>query len=167
MSTTNGHGSHASVTGVRPPAPASPAAMSTDATPLAAGAVYRAWGWPVTIRHDRVWLESDIVARIIPVLLATEVAAILTRRHCPAPVLAHPYATEHQILLAGERFGVALPWPPDVRQVTGTLLLPPTFTPRGPVTRVRPPEPDALRLCREIDVLAAVRTALSDPPSSP
>lgn len=43
-------------------------------------------------------------------------------------------------------------------RVTGTLL-PPTVTTRGPVRWVRPPQPDALRLCREADVLAALRAA--------
>lgn len=53
----------------------------------------------------------------------------------------------------------------DIELVTGTLLLPPTVTTRGPITWTQLPEPDALRLCREIDVLAALRTALNDPPT--
>ncbi|MGQ0719226.1 MAG: hypothetical protein ACT4NP_18320 [Pseudonocardiales bacterium] len=46
----------------------------------------------------------------------------------------------------------------------GVLLLPPTVTPRGPITWVRPPGENSLRLCREIDLFGAVRTALNDPP---
>lgn len=80
-------------------------------------------------------------------------------------VLTHPYAPEHRVMLAGEPYGVMLPWPPGVHRITGTLLLPPTVTPRGPLTWVCPPQPDALRLCREIDILAALRTALIDPPA--
>jgi hypothetical protein len=40
----------------------------------------------------------------------------------------------------------------DVHRVSGTLLLPPTETPRGPLGWVHPPEPESLPLCREIDV---------------
>ncbi|MGQ0778013.1 MAG: hypothetical protein ACT4NY_26985 [Pseudonocardiales bacterium] len=127
----------------------------------------QAWGWPVTLRRNQISLnlDSDTVALIIPVPLATEVTAILTQRRCSVPVLAHPYAPEHRILLVAERFGVALPWPPGVHQVAGTLLLPPTVTPRGPITWAQLPEPDTLRLSREIDVLAALRIALNDPPA--
>jgi hypothetical protein len=75
-------------------------------------------------------------------------------------VLTHPHAPGHQVLLAGERYGVELPWPPGVHRVAETLSLPPTATARGPITWVHPPEPDALALCREVDVLAAVRTVL-------
>jgi hypothetical protein len=74
--------------------------------------------------------------------------------------LAHPYTPEHHILLTGERYGVTLPWPPQVHQVTGVLLLPPTVTSRGPITWTNPPREDSLRLCREIELFGAVRTAL-------
>ncbi len=66
------------------------------------------------------------------------------------------------MLLAGEPYPVALPWPPGVDRITATLLLPPTLTPRGPLRWVHPPCENSLGLCREIDVLAAMRTALSD-----
>jgi len=137
-----------------------------DTDPLAATTGYRAWGWPVTLRRDQISLnlDGDTVALIIPAPLATEVTTILTQRRCPVPVLAHPYAPEHRILLVAERFGVALPWPPGVHQIIGTLLLPPTVTPRGPITWAQLPDLDALRLSREIDVLAALRTVLDYPP---
>ncbi|MGH3900827.1 MAG: hypothetical protein ACRDTA_21805 [Pseudonocardiaceae bacterium] len=153
------------VTGDPPPPPVTTGDTRVDPDPLAATAGYQAWGWPVTLRHDqiRLNLDGDTLALIIPVLLATEVIAILATRRCPVPVLAHPYAPEHRILLVAERFGVTLPWPPGVHQVTGTLLLPPTVTPRGPITWIQLPEPEALPLCREIDVLAALHTALNDP----
>ncbi len=63
---------------------------------------------------------------------------------------------------------VTLPWPHQVHQVTGVLLLPPTVTLRGPITWTRPPRQDSLQLCREIDLFGAVRTALNDsPPGDP
>jgi hypothetical protein len=137
---------------------------SADATSPIGGATYQAWGWPVTCyRHQvRLSLTNDTVALVIPALLAAEVTAILVARRCPPPVLVHPEAPEHRIVLAGERYGVALPWPPGVARGTGALLLPPTVTPRGPITWVHPPQPDALRRCREVDVFTALRTALRD-----
>jgi len=68
------------------------------------------------------------------------------------------------VLLAGESYGVPLSWPSGVQVATGMLPLPPTVTPRGPVTWVHLPEANTLRLSREIDVFAAVRTALRAPP---
>ena len=81
-------------------------------------------------------------------------------RMAPA-VLAHPYAPDHHMVLTGERFGSPLPWPPDVYQVTGAVMLPPTMTICGPITWVRSPSKDSLRLSREIDVFGALRTVLS------
>lgn len=149
------------------PPPPTTGDTQLDTDPFAATAGYRAWGWPVTLRLGQVWLnlDGDTLALIIPVLLATEVTAILAMRRCPVPVLAHPYAPECRILLVAQRFGLAMPWPPCVREVTGTLLLPPTVTPRGPITWIQLPEPDALPLCGEIDVLTALHTALKDPPA--
>ena len=80
------------------------------------------------------------------------------------PLDGHSWERQHRVLLAGERYGVALPWPPGVHRASGTLPLPPTKTAGGPVTWVHPPEADALRLCREVDVFGALRTALRDPP---
>lgn len=133
--------------------------------PVATAASYRSWGWPVSLRRNQVTLDLDdqVVAIILPTDLATEVTAILAARRCPVPALAHPCAPTHRVLLAGEPFGAELPWPAPVQQVAGTLPLPPTATPRGPITWVRTPQPEALRLCREIDLFAAVRTALRDP----
>jgi len=150
-----------------PPPPAIIGDTRVDTDPIGATTDYRAWNWPVTLRRDQIslTLDGDTMALIIPVLLATEVTTILAQQRCPVPVLAHPYAPEHRILLVAEPFGVTLPWPPGVHHVTGTLLLPPTMTPRGPITWIQLPEPDALRLCREIDVLAALRIALNDPPA--
>jgi len=156
-----------------PPAPAEiPAMVSpaddarSDAGPLAAADGYRAWGWPVTLRGEQVWLnlEPDTVALIMPVPLAAQVTVILNQRRCPPLALVYPETPEHRVLLAGERYGVALPWPPSVHRASGTLPLPPTKTAGGPVTWVHPPEADALRLCREVDVFGALRTALRDPP---
>jgi hypothetical protein len=141
--------------------------VSSDTRPLAAAGGYRVWGWPVVLRGDQVWLnlEPDTVALSIPIPLAARVTAILNQRRCPPLVVVHPDTPELRVLLAGERYGVALPWPPGVCRSTGTVPLPPTMTPRGPVTWMHPPEQDALALCREVDVFAALRTALHDPPT--
>lgn len=142
----------------------------TDLPPQVLATRYEAWGWPVTQRGNQVWLSlgQDAVAVLIPVSLAGQVTAILRHRRCPPPVLAHPDAPGHQVLLAGERYGVELPWPPAVHRVTESLLLPPTVTARGPITWVHPPEPDALTLCREVDVVTALRAVLrgSPPPET-
>ena len=56
-------------------------------------------------------------------------------------------------------------WPAGVHRVTGTLLLPPSVTRHGPVRWIHPPRLHTLRWCREIDVCAAVNTAVrEDPP---
>ncbi|MGQ0776176.1 MAG: hypothetical protein ACT4NY_17410 [Pseudonocardiales bacterium] len=133
-------------------------APGSEGGPFAAEMIYRGWGWPVILRREQVWLalESEAVALLIPAVLATEVAVILADRYCPSAMLTHPYAPEHRVLLAGEPFPVMLSWPPGVHRVTTCLLLPPAMTPRGPLTWTYPPQPEALRLCREIDVLAAL-----------
>ncbi len=140
-------------------------ADSVAAAGLAAGGIaYPGRGWPVTRHRDQVWLSlrRDVLALAIPILLSTEVTQILIARRCIPPVLAHPYTPEHHIMLTGERYGVPLPWPDQVHQVTGGLLLPPTVTPRGPITWIQPPREDSLRLCREIDLFGALRTVLND-----
>lgn len=144
-------------------------ATGTDVGPLAATVGYRALDWPVTLDRNQIWLDldHDAVALIITEPVATQVTAILTARDCMPPVLAHPYAPGHRVLLAGEPYGVALPCPPGVHRVTGTVLLPPTVTPRGPVTWVQPPQENSLQFCREIDLFGALRTALREPPPPP
>jgi hypothetical protein len=148
-----------------------PGESGADAAGLAAGgAAYQGWGWPVTLHRDqvRLSLHCDVSAWALPVPLGTEVTEILTRRRCAPPVLAHPYAPEHHIVLTGERYGVPLPWPHQVHQISGVLLLPPTATPRGPITWIQPPQEDSLQLCREIDLFGALRTTLRDfPPDGP
>ena len=139
---------------------------SSDGRPLAAVVGYRVWGWPVTLRGDGVWLslERDAVALVVPVPLAERVTAILHQRRCPPLVLVHPDTPAHRMLLAGEPYGVGLPWPTGVYRASGAVSLPPTKTARGPVSWVSPPEADALRLCREVDVFGALHTALRGPP---
>ncbi|MGH3846312.1 MAG: hypothetical protein ACRDS0_33570 [Pseudonocardiaceae bacterium] len=119
----------------------------------------------MTRHHHQVWLtlEPGAVALIMPVALSAQVSTILRQRPCPAPV--YPDALEHHVMLAGERNGVALPRRAGMHRSTGTFPLPPTTTGNGPVTWAQPPEADALRLCREIDVFAALRIALRDPPT--
>lgn len=142
------------------------AAGALDPGPAAAASTYREWGWPVLLRRDQVWLTlgTDAVALMVPTTPAAGVAALLTERRCPPAMFAHPYAPEHQVLLVGEPYEVALPWPSGVHQVATSVLLPPTVTPRGPLTWTRAPLPNALTLCREIDVLTALRAADDEPP---
>ena len=125
---------------------------------------YQAWAWPVTQHHDqiRLRLDCDVSAIAIPILLSTEVIQLLTARHCDPAALAHPDTPEHHLILTGERFPAALPWPPGVHQITGTLTLPPTMTPRGPITWIRSPHQNSLNLSREIDVFGALRAILGD-----
>lgn len=122
--------------------------------------------WPVTLHRGQVRLRlgGDVSAHAIPAPLGAPVIRILSQRRCAPAVLSHPYAPDHRIVLTGERYGVALPWPAGTHRVTGVMLLPPTRTPRGPITWAYPPKPDSLRRCREIDLFAAVRTALADSP---
>ncbi|MGH3907803.1 MAG: hypothetical protein ACRDTE_27030 [Pseudonocardiaceae bacterium] len=148
-----------------------PGTANTKTGPLSAGLAYRQLGWPVVLRGDNVSLNLDLdvdaVALVLPATLGMEVTDVLVRRRCPPAVLAHPALPAHLIIVAGERFPVPLAWPPGVHRVTGTLLLPPTVTAYGPVQWVRPPQPHALKLCREVDVCAALRTAISDPSLTP
>ncbi|HET9257527.1 MAG TPA: hypothetical protein VFO16_20320 [Pseudonocardiaceae bacterium] len=147
-----------------PPATAADEAPPHCKGPRSAALTYQRWGWPVTQHRDEVWLalEPEAVALLIPAPLATVVTELLCQRRCPPPVLAHPDTPGHRIVLAGEPYGVCLPWPSDVYRASGTLPLPPTATPHGPITWVHRPRHDALQLCREIDVIAALRTALRD-----
>ncbi len=136
----------------------------SDGAGLISGVAYQEWAWPVTQHRDqiRLRLDCDVSAIAIPILLATEVLPLLTARHCDPAVLAHPYTPEHHLILTGERLPAPLPWPPGVHQITGTLALPPTMTPRGPITWIRSPHQDSLHLSREIDVFGALRAVLGD-----
>lgn len=118
----------------------------------------------MTLHRDQVQLSlhHDVSAFAIPVQFCTAVTEVLTRRRCTPPVLTHPYTPEHGIVLTGERYGVRLPWPSGMHRITGVLLLPPTVTPRGPITWARPPWESSLRLCREIDLFGALRIALGE-----
>ena len=121
---------------------------------------YQQWDWPVTLHRDqiRLHLNHAVSAWMIPARLGARVIPMLIQRRCDPPVLAHPYAPEHCIMLTGEKYGLPLPWPEQVHQITGVLLLPPTRTPRGPITWLTTPQPDSLQLCREIDLFAALRS---------
>lgn len=144
-------------------------AMTDGAVPAQAraglpdGPAYQAWGWPVFSHRGLIQLrlDCDASAIAIPIPLSAEVTQVLTARHCAPAVLAHPYAPEHHMVLTGERFGAALPWPSGVYEVTSAVMLPPTKTLCGRITWVQPPSKDSLRLSREIDVFGALRTVLS------
>jgi hypothetical protein len=145
-----------------PPAPDTTTTSSVTGR-ASAVATYRELGWPLLLHGDDVSLALQplgVVALVLPVLLGTEVTEILIRRHCSPAVLAHPQLPAHRVILAGDPDAVPLGWPTGVHRVSDTLLLPPSVTARGPVFWVRPPEPNALRLCREFDVFAALHTAL-------
>lgn len=134
-----------------------------DAADFLDGPTYRAWGWPVTQQRDLIQLRlgCDALAVAIPIPLSAEVTQVLVDRLCEPAVLAHPHAPDHHLVLTGERFGTTLPWPSGVYQVTGAVVLPPTMTIYGPVTWVKAPSKDSLRLSREIDIFGALRTVLS------
>jgi hypothetical protein len=72
-------------------------------------------------------------AQIVPVDLAEVIRLILTALDRPAPVLLHPDAPECGVVMAGEPYGVPLPWPEAVQVVTGMLALSPSQTSHGPV----------------------------------
>jgi hypothetical protein len=147
---------------------ASPDPASPEITPGAAARGYQSWGWPVVWHRDQVWLTLDrnVLAVLVPTLLAVEVTALLARRDRAPAVLVHPDVPEHLVLLGGEPYGITLPWPPGVHRITGSVLLSPTATTRGALSWVHPPAPDSLRSCREIDLIAALRAVLRDPPSA-
>ncbi|MGH4016876.1 MAG: hypothetical protein ACRDSL_23700 [Pseudonocardiaceae bacterium] len=137
-------------------APGGPMIWTRRATPPG----YAALGWPVVVRGDQVLLSvgTDLVALVMPTTLAEQAADLLASRERPAPILAHPHAPEHRIVLAAEPYGIELPWPAEIRATTGHLPLPPTVTPSGPVTWAHLPDGHALTFCREIDLFAAIRT---------
>ncbi|MGB6162698.1 MAG: hypothetical protein WCF33_12490 [Pseudonocardiaceae bacterium] len=114
--------------------------ISHETDPQRAAGCYRAWGWPVRLRGNQVWLnlEPDTVTLTIPVSLAVQATKILHRWRCRSLALIHPDAPEHRVVLAGQRHSVAPPYPRSVHRTTGTLPLPPTVTPCGPLTWVRP-----------------------------
>lgn len=122
------------------------------------GITYRQWGWPVTLHQSQVRLSlgDTVSAVMIPARLGIGIIPVLTQRRCAPSVLAHPYLPHHHIVLTGEKYGVPLPWPDRVHQVTG-VLLPPTATLRGPIAWITAPHPDSLQLCREIDLFTALR----------
>lgn len=148
--------------------PASPDVADPGTSAVAATQVYRSWGWPVTVQGEQVCLDLDsepgrgvdAVAVALPAGLADQVAEVLAGRRCAPAMLAHPALDSHRMIVAGESFGVPLSWPSGVHRITGSLLLPPTPTDHGPVRWVRPPTPLALKLCREVDVRAALSAVL-------
>ncbi|MGH3720217.1 MAG: hypothetical protein ACRDRI_15505 [Pseudonocardiaceae bacterium] len=155
--TNHPHAGPPPATAVVPPAER----ISRTTDPLTAAACYRTWGWPVAPRGTQVWLdlEPDTVALTIPAPLATQAAKILAQWHRRPLILIHPDAPEHRVMLAGERHRTAPPYPRSVHRTTGALPLPPTTTPGGQLTWVCPPQAGPLRLCREFEVFAALRTA--------
>jgi len=68
-----------------------------------------------------------------------------------------PQATSSAVSMAAEPASGAPERGPMTPRLATCLLLPPTMTTRGPLSWVYPPQPDTLKLCREIDVLAAFR----------
>lgn len=136
-----------------------PAGAPVPAHRRATAEGYAALGWPVLVRGDHVLLnvDDDVLALIMPRVWAKRVQNVLSARSRPAPVLAHPHAPDHLIVLAGEPFGAELPWPDEVRAAVGLLPLPPTVTPAGPVKWEYLPDAHALSFCREVDVFGALR----------
>ncbi|MGQ0718775.1 MAG: hypothetical protein ACT4NP_15985 [Pseudonocardiales bacterium] len=122
---------------------------------------YCALGWPVHVQGDHVVLPLGDWAKawILPMALTEAMMPILTALDRPAPVLLHPDAPGCGVIIAGEPYGVPLPWPDVVQMVTGALALPPSRTPNGPVRWYGQAPTHPLATCREIDIFAAVRTA--------
>ncbi|MPZ65720.1 MAG: hypothetical protein GEU83_09475 [Pseudonocardiaceae bacterium] len=144
-------------------------ARADDAEALSiVAATYLEWGWPVTVSGNRVLLAvgAEVIAIALPTGLTAAVVAILDDRRCPAPVLTDPRAPTHQVLLACEPFGAPLPWPTGTHLVSGTVTLPPSTTPLGPVTWQRAPAEPELPTCREIDIFGAVCTTMRAPDPS-
>lgn len=142
-----------------------PYADPTVAGRAAAVRAYTALGWPITHHREEIRLDlDDAVALLLPAIIAAEVTELLVSRRCPPAVIAHPATPAHRVILAGDRYAVPLPWPAGVQRITSHVVLPPTTTARGPVLWARAPERHSLRFCREIDVLAALRAALTDEP---
>lgn len=121
---------------------------------------YRELGWPVRRQGDQVVLPLGhcATALVVPVGLAEAIMPILTALDHPAPVLLRPDNPGCGVVIAGEPYGVPLPWPETVQVVTGTLTLPPSRTSHGPVRWYGQAPTHSLATCREIDVFAAVRT---------
>ncbi|MGH3925541.1 MAG: hypothetical protein ACRDTT_22240 [Pseudonocardiaceae bacterium] len=123
---------------------------------------YREWGWPVRGSADQVLLDlgAECVAVVLPARPARAVTAILAGHDRRASVLVNPGAPQERTLVAGEPYGVPLPWPTGVRLVTGTLAVPPSTTPFGSLRWEQLPPDQRLSGCREIDIFGAVHTTL-------
>lgn len=143
---------------------ASPPSEDQGVGSSTAMAGYRASGWPVSSHDERVLLTlgSEATALLIPLGLADRVQTILLARTCPVPVLNHPDAPGYRVFVAGEPYGVPLPWPPSVQVAGGTLPLPPSVTPRGRVRWHSAPDRNGPDTSREIDIFGAVQSRLRD-----
>ncbi len=122
---------------------------------------YRTLGWPVHLQGDQVVLSLGhwATALVIPIVLAEAITPILIALDRPAPVMLHPDIPGCGVVIAGEPYGVPLPWPEAVQVITKTVMLPPSWTPLGPVRWYSQAPIHPLTVCREIDVFAAMRTA--------
>lgn len=154
-------GEHTPDTGQPTPSPQD--AEPTTTALLKALVDYRARQWPVLAHHHqiRMSLQQRLVAVLIPTTLTAPIRDTLLSWNWTPAVLAHPYAPEQRVLLAEVNPELAWAWPAPAQRVTGSLLLPPSTTARGPVRWVHLPDPD-LPLAREIDLLAALRTTTLD-----
>ncbi len=140
--------------------------ISTETDPATAGAVYRLWGWPVSVRGDQIWLALDggAVALVIPALVAADVATILSQRRCPPLVLAHPYGPPTagcagRGAVSGVTGLACRSAPGHRRHAAATHRHHAGTGHLGPLTAAR-----RIGAMPGIDVRTALRTALSDPP---
>ena len=122
---------------------------------------YSALGWPVQLQGDQLMLPlgHSATALIVPVELVAAITPILAALDCPVPILVHPDAPGCGVIIAGEPYGVPLPWSETVQVVTGMLPLPPSRTPHGPVHWYQHAPHHPLTTCREIDIFSTLRTA--------
>lgn len=148
-----------------PPAPVpgtGPFSTPTIGGRAEAAREYVRLGWPLLLCGGEIRLDlAGRVAIALPVLTATDVTELLVQRRCAPAVLAHPAIPSHRVILASDRDALPLAWPPAVRRLTTSIALPPTVTPEGQVLWARPPEIGSPTLCRESDVITALRAVLA------
>ena len=121
---------------------------------------YSSQDWPVQMQGEQLVLPLGhcATAHLLPMDLAAAITPILAALDRPVPVLIHPDAPGCGVVIAGEPYGVPLPWP-ETAQVVGMLPLPPSRTPHGPVHWYQDAPHHPLTTCREIDVFSAMRAA--------
>lgn len=99
---------------------------------------YSSLDWPVQLHGDQLVLPLGhcATAHIVPMDLVAAITPILAALDRPVPVLIHPDAPGCGLVIAGEPYGVPLPWPATVQVVSGMLPLPPARPHTGRCTGI-------------------------------